>query len=1093
MEAGTIALISLVLSAASAIYAMTLNLDTDDQDDNGSTINKSGTSASRNPVYGTCRTGAVPVYNNVSDASQSQLLNVFACGIGVTHVKQIYIDDVQVLTDDGMYRESGTNINQLRFSGSSLANGFEKQCEVQIRAGLDTGIPLGLAVEFGDGEFTTDFRGDRVCAMAIKSQRIIDDQGIRIMSDNFEVNLLVDGLPLYDPRFNTEPSEKQFEHGNSVPAGNRECGRNPALAALDYLTDDYYGMAIPFEYINVESFGECANWCDSNGFRIDGQIDSSGAFSKALKGIVDCAGLILTIENGQIHCHYEDAVLAPSASFDHDNIINGSLSVEEANSSSYYNVIEVEYKNSELNDDQDVYTIPANTQTDPTIANDGFINSSTLSLPFVRMSGSESNSIDSQVKKLANRELKRGQFLRKVSFDTDLWENPVQIYDVIAVSDENLGWGPTETNPSNPPKLFRITDINKSLSDEQGISIATLSCVEYDDSVYSGTIDGTDPSKPVPKPNISAPVGLSFDLYDYVTDGYGTFSWKRTWFETECDYIVDYKRTNDVGWTRLGRTKDTEWKVSRLQPDSYDFRVATNSNLYGTSDFNALTGIVISPLGTLPDVTGATAEFSGVNCELFWDDMLGEPVTGYPDSPESGKRVVGDIFSHYRVSIFDDGNDLLRVIQASTNEYLYTYQQNIVDGTNRTIRAEIEIVSLDGTSSLVDPTTSAVTVTNPQCVQPTIRYENTALSTTVIEWDPPPELNDDYRITKIYSSTDSGFTPIDAPPPTGNLIAEQVGTVFTRVWDDEDNHYIRLAHVDVFDNSNQKYTGEILAKPSQIELPIDNRFAEIRNPDGAQGPEQVLKAADGSFVSAIGLFADEETEDTTVLIAAEKVLFGVGGRPYWSSSESYSVGDRVLFVWGSDPITDTGYFEALKASVNVPPTLNGNANWRMYQSNVNQSVFAVQDDGRVLIRNAVIEDLNGGKITVGTLHGDRIIANTIQGNQISSATTIIAGSGSSQAGMNGDDVTNAAYSGWRFWAGSSTPSAAPFRVTYSGATYMTNATITGGSLNVNGKFIVQSNGTTTIKSASSGSRLVMSGDRLEVYEGSTLRVRIGRL
>ena len=68
MEAGTIALISLVLSAASAIYAMTLNLDTDDQDDNGSTINKSGTSASRNPVYGTCRTGAVPVYNNVSDA-----------------------------------------------------------------------------------------------------------------------------------------------------------------------------------------------------------------------------------------------------------------------------------------------------------------------------------------------------------------------------------------------------------------------------------------------------------------------------------------------------------------------------------------------------------------------------------------------------------------------------------------------------------------------------------------------------------------------------------------------------------------------------------------------------------------------------------------------------------------------------------------------------------------------------------------------------------------------------------------------------------------------------------------------------------------
>lgn len=73
--------------------------------------------------------------------------------------------------------------------------------------------------------------------------------------------------------------------------------------------------------------------------------------------------------------------------------------------------------------------------------------------------------------------------------------------------------------------------------------------------------------------------------------------------------------------------------------------------------------------------------------------------------------------------------------------------------------------------------------------------------------------------------------------------------------------------------------------------------------------------------------------------------------------------------------------------------------------------------------------MNGGTIIRGTLSADRIVADTITGNLISSKTTVIAGSGSWTAGMNGDDSATAGnYQYWRFWAGATNPAIAPYRV-----------------------------------------------------------------
>lgn len=52
--------------------------------------------------------------------------------------------------------------------------------------------------------------------------------------------------------------------------------------------------------------------------------------------------------------------------------------------------------------------------------------------------------------------------------------------------------------------------------------------------------------------------------------------------------------------------------------------------------------------------------------------------------------------------------------------------------------------------------------------------------------------------------------------------------------------------------------------------------------------------------------------------------------------------------------------------------------------------------------------------------------------------------------------------------------------------------ITAGSLNINGRFIVSPDGTTTIQNSTTGSRLVISNTLIQVFDNnSTLRVRMG--
>lgn len=131
---------------------------------------------------------------------------------------------------------------------------------------------------------------------------------------------------------------------------------------------------------------------------------------------------------------------------------------------------------------------------------------------------------------------------------------------------------------------------------------------------------------------------------------------------------------------------------------------------------------------------------------------------------------------------------------------------------------------------------------------------------------------------------------------------------------------------------------------------------------------------------------------------------------------------------------------------------------------------------------------DGDVIVKGTLSADRLIAQSITGNEIDSQTTIIAGSGSTTAGINGYDLATLPdwmgggsnpYAGYRFWAGSSNPAFANFSVDDAGKMKAVNAEFSGSIRSTGGV---------------GGSGLNIINDVLEVRdEAGVLRVKLGRL
>ncbi|MCU8520999.1 fibronectin type III domain-containing protein [Vibrio vulnificus] len=825
LAAATIAWISVGLSVGATIYTMTQMPDNKSNDSiAGTKVTKNGTQSPRNRVYGTAIVGCTYVYSNVLDRDQSYRLDVFSVGgVGAVRFHNVWIDDVKMFDENKNDLTDPANASSGIYDSSSMRPRYKKSdgFKMQWRSGQENQVAAKLAIDNSDGEWTVNHRGACVPHIVIYAD-YSTDQDYVFFSDRYNINALVTGAEVFDPRTGQVNGESS----------------NTALATLDFLMNDYYGMGVTVDYINMESFKYGATFCEDNDLRINSAIDASAKFADILQDMLACCGGALAIVDGKITFLVEEKVLAPVYELDEDSILKNSLKVSPADSGSYYNVVSTTFKSEINRDNDDDFVIPQNAASDPRVMADGKIITKSLKMPYARDAyEAEDGVVQHCVKYMTNLVYNKAKFQMSCSFDIDLHKfSELRPWDVIGVSSEIYGF---------KNKLFRVQSM-KVATDADRFNIATIHCIEYDHSVYEGTVEGTG-SLPRPKPddNVPAPKNVMFTLSSFVNTGYGLLAWEASCFTPSTAYDIEYKLSSASKWTRLTSAfRGTQFTLTDLKEARYDFRVRTYELFLGSSDWTTITNINVRPAYVIPEVTGLKVETSTPNFKFTWDDMTNVEVDNIPssDAPNSAGSTgkLADVFHQYSIQIVVNG---VMKYATTTKESTFTLDleknKEMMGGQpSRVITFRISIEDRLGNSSLV---TELVANNRQIGVAGDVDVTNANGSATV-EWSPCFE--PDFAGTEVHISTTKGFTP------SASTLHATLGkeSFYVFPFPDKTTRYMRIAHFDTMGRDGLQYSPEItltydgVESAKSVRLISDSQTFHV-NKSGVAAPSLIIMSA----------------------------------------------------------------------------------------------------------------------------------------------------------------------------------------------------------------------------------------------------------
>ncbi|HCM1426772.1 TPA: fibronectin type III domain-containing protein [Vibrio parahaemolyticus] len=825
LAAATVAWISVAISVGATIYTMTQMPDNKSNDSiAGTKVTKNGTQSPRNRVYGTAIVGCTYVYSNVLDRDQSYRLDVFSVGgVGAVRFHNVWIDDVKMFDENKNDLTDPANASSGIYDASSMRPRYKKSdgFKMQWRSGQENQVAAKLAIDNSDGEWTVNHRGACVPHIVIFAD-YSTNQDYVFFSDRYNINALVTGAEVFDPRTGKVDGESS----------------NTALATLDFLMNDYYGMGVTVDYIDMESFKYGATFCEANDLRINSAIDASAKFADILQDMLACCGGALAIVDGKITFLVEEKVLAPVYELDEDSILKNSLKVSPADSGSYYNVVSTTFKSEINRDNDDDFVIPQNAASDPRVMADGKIITKSLKMPYARDAyEAEGGVVQHCVKYMTNLVYNKAKFQMSCSFDIDLHEfSELRPWDVIGVSSEIYGF---------KNKLFRVQSM-KVATDADRFNIATIHCIEYDHSVYEGTVEGTG-SLPRPKPddNVPAPKNVMFTLSSFVNTGYGLLAWEASCFTPSTAYDIEYKLSSASQWTRLTSAfRGTQFTLTDLKEARYDFRVRTYELFLGSSDWTTITNVNVRPAYVIPEVTGLKVETSTPNFKFTWDDMTNVEVDNIPssDAPNSAGSTgkLADVFHQYSIQIVVNG---VMKYATTTKESVFTLDleknKEMMGGQpSRVITFRISIEDRLGNSSLV---TELVANNRQIGVAGDVDVINANGSATV-EWSPCFE--PDFAGTEVHISTTKGFTP------SASTLHATLGkeSFYVFPFPDKTTRYMRIAHFDTMGRDGLQYSPEItltydgVESAKSVRLISDSQTFHV-NKSGVAAPSLIIMSA----------------------------------------------------------------------------------------------------------------------------------------------------------------------------------------------------------------------------------------------------------
>ncbi|EIX3798893.1 DUF1983 domain-containing protein, partial [Salmonella enterica] len=702
-------------------------------------------------VFGTTRVGAVCVYKAVSNIDQHKLVQIFAIAEGeIDHFKALHIDNKNVFTSKTLALQDGIVDKHI------IKGEYQKVLEVEFRTGKNPNTVLSIAKQHLGEDWDDRYTGNGIATMCIILRK--DDKslagGVDILQVNSQVAVDVCGLKIRNLETNAiEPSTNGVDQ------------------IFHYLTNTKYGLSVPIENINIESFLKVRKQVNQLGFHSNGACDPNASFKENLTGLMQTFGGVMFESFGRITLKLDAPDIVKHV-FNEDNIMMGKVSLKTGGTNGYFNTINAVYQDPEIDYSEQMLRYPRVAETDQTIIQDGRIIAKDIEYRFVKDKA--------QIDKLASVERNKSRITQIISFSTtDAFT--AEVWDVISVTHDEL-------RLSN--SLWRITSIERTI--DSGIAgLMTITATEYNSNVYTDLDYAAKPdNRPSGLPDsmtVQAPTNLRIKATGQTLYGKNvTLTWEAPEDFNRYGFQIDYRVSGSENWIKLGQTSQMIFSVTGLNPNnSYDYRVCA----FGIMARSAWVEVinqnpeVIYELPT-PNIRirnqgSQPHHFEGNDLIIEWDNQQSMDVTINGEVTK-----FSDLFDAYVIKLTHKNGRSVQYRTRDPESWTYTLDQNQFNGLSREIVVEVAARAYNGSESA----TARLVALNPQHKPIKGFSARGGFGAVFVSWN--NEIENDYAGTVIQYASNAEFT--DARSVSTNSVSH---TSFD-VADGE--YFLRAGHYDIF-------------------------------------------------------------------------------------------------------------------------------------------------------------------------------------------------------------------------------------------------------------------------------------------------------
>ncbi|EFJ3413032.1 hypothetical protein G5I58_002900 [Escherichia coli] len=703
-------------------------------------------------VFGVTRVGAICVYKAISKQESNKLVQIFAIAEGeIDHYKALYMDNKNVLNSKTMTIRDGV------LDKGNIKERYRKVLEVEFRTGKNPNTALSLAKHHLGSDWDDRYTGNGIATMCIILRR--DDRsladGVEILQTNSQIAVDVSGLKI-----------------RNLETNAIEASTNGVDQIFHYLTNTKYGLSVPIENINVDSFLKVRSQVRQMNLHSNGACDPNASFKENLTGLMQTFGGVMFESFGRITLKL-DAPDVVKHTFDEDNIMMGKVTLKTGGTNGYFNTINAMYQNPSNDYAETMLRYPADAESDATVQQDGRIIAKDVEYRFVKDK--------KQIDKLASVERNKSRITQVISFmTTDAFT--AEVWDVISVTHDEL-------KLSN--SLWRITAIERSI--DSGIAgMLAITATEYNSKIYTDLNYAANPDdRPTGLPDsmtVQAPTNFRIKATGETLHGKNiSLTWDAPEDFNRYGFQVDYRVSGSPNWIKAGQTSQQIFNINALASDrSYDYRVCA-FGIIARSDWVELinqnptvTYELPTPVIRIKNVGSQPNYFKGNDLTIAWENQqkLDVVVNG-----ETNK--FSDLFDAYIIKITNKAGKSIQYRTRDPESWTYTLDMNQFNGLSRELTVEVSAKGYNNSQSAP----ARLVAINPQHKAIKGFSARGGFNSAFVSWN-GDVLESDYAGTIIQYATAQDFS---------NARSVSTNSVSHTSFDIADgDYYLRAAHYDIF-------------------------------------------------------------------------------------------------------------------------------------------------------------------------------------------------------------------------------------------------------------------------------------------------------